>query len=387
MQLVPEDREGLESFTTQQSSIIASLSLIGGFDPRPRLGGTILLDSGLKGVISRIDSRGKVLAQMFDTNEVKKVPLTCVLNPVGAVPRPFQLDVFSRHEDAVSIATSLFSLLAQDFRIDKDKWKIVSDNSESINMALLRQQQLRLSIVKAIKVFFDNQNVLRHILKQPVFYGAAGITEDTSSGSDHGKKDANLLQKLLSKATHPSPIRAIFGVEELEAACLVVCQYLASSAAAKRNNVGVSNQAFIPNYHQDKQPSHEPINTVNSSKEATPSMASTTMETSDVADNSVVVTRAVTSKDLRKRKSRTRPTSPPPAANVQTLMEMGFPRKAVEQAVKALGGIGNLNPSPESIVGWLLEHQDQVNFLLRKVQVFRGGHKNLTKCSSCFDVC
>ena len=37
-------------------------------------------------------------------------------------------------------------------------------------------------------------------------------------------------------------------------------------------------------------------------------------------------------------------------------MEMGFPRQAVEQAVKALAGIGNLNPSPESIVGWLLEH-------------------------------
>ena len=71
----------------------------------------------------------------------------------------------------------------------------------------------------------------------------------------------------------------------------------------------------------------------------------------------------MTAKDLRKRKSRLRPSSPPPAANVQTLMEMGFPRKAVEQAVKALGGMGNLNPSPESIVGWLLEHQDQVKFI------------------------
>ena len=45
----------------------------------------------------------------------------------------------------------------------------------------------------------------------------------------------------------------------------------------------------------------------------------------------------------------------------QTLMEMGFPRKAVEQAAKALGGIGDLTPSPESIVGWLLEHQALVS--------------------------
>merc|ERR1711994_690175 len=47
-------------------------------------------------------------------------------------------------------------------------------------------------------------------------------------------------------------------------------------------------------------------------------------------------------------------------------MEMGFPRKAVELAVKALaegsnGGSGEVTPSPESIVGWLLENQDQVD--------------------------
>jgi hypothetical protein len=42
-------------------------------------------------------------------------------------------------------------------------------------------------------------------------------------------------------------------------------------------------------------------------------------------------------------------------------MEMGFPRKAVEQAAKALGGIGDMTPSPESIVGWLLEHQALVS--------------------------
>ena len=105
-------------------------------------------------------------------------------------------------------------------------------------MALLRQQQLRLSIVKAVKLFFTNQNVLRHILKQPVSYGGTGSSiDDSTSESSSSKKEVNLLQKLLSKATHPSPIRAIFGIEELESACLAVCQYLASSASAKRSNL------------------------------------------------------------------------------------------------------------------------------------------------------
>ena len=37
-------------------------------------------------------------------------------------------------------------------------------------MALLRQQQQRLAVVKAVKVFFGNQNFLRTILKQQVSF-------------------------------------------------------------------------------------------------------------------------------------------------------------------------------------------------------------------------
>ena len=49
-------------------------------------------------------------------------------------------------------------------------------------------------------------------------------------------------------------------------------------------------------------------------------------------------------------------------ATVRQLVEMGFPRHAVDFAVKELGGgIGDMTPSPESIVGWLLEHQDRID--------------------------
>ena len=66
-----------------------------------------------------------------------------------------------------------------------------------------------------------------------------------------------------------------------------------------------------------------------------------------------------------------RPVSPPPSATIQALIDMGFNRRAAEHALKALGGQGNLNPSPESIVGWLLEHQDQV-MDLQEGQVQQG---------------
>ncbi len=74
--------------------------------------------------------------------------------------------------------------------------------------------------------------------------------------------------------------------------------------------------------------------------------------------------RAVTSRDLklsRRSRPRTKPPSPPPATgNVAQVIEMGFPRGAVEQAAKALDRGTDVGPSPESIVGWLLEHPDQI---------------------------
>jgi hypothetical protein len=45
---------------------------------------------------------------------------------------------------------------------------------------------------------------------------------------------------------------------------------------------------------------------------------------------------------------------------VQALIDMGFNRRAAEIAIKALGGLGEMTPSPESIVSWLLENPDQV---------------------------
>lgn len=51
---------------------------------------------------------------------------------------------------------------------------------------------------------------------------------------------------------------------------------------------------------------------------------------------------------------------PPPGPVVQQLMDMGFARRSIEAAVRALGGASETTPSPESLVGWLLEHQDQV---------------------------
>ena len=237
---------GRDDFTAQQSSIVASLALIGGFDARPRLGGLVSTPDAGKGVVCRINARGKLLVQLLETNELKKLPLQLLRRQDD---RHFRLDKFVRSEDAVRIATSLFTLISQDFRIDKDKWRMLSDNSDSINLALLRQQQLRLAVVKAVKMFFGHQNTLRLILRQTVAVGATsmenmGVSEDfggdpiSRDPGDSHRREILLIQSLLAKATHPSPVKAIFAAEELESAALAVSQYLASAVAAKKTGSG-----------------------------------------------------------------------------------------------------------------------------------------------------
>ncbi len=67
----------------------------------------------------------------------------------------------------------------QDFRIERDKWKLLNETAESVNAALLRQQQQRLAILRAVRVLFSHQNSLRHVLKQIVVYGAAATSVDS----------------------------------------------------------------------------------------------------------------------------------------------------------------------------------------------------------------
>jgi len=354
LQLLQQEEEGdsSDNYTGQQASIISCLSLIGGFDSRPRIGGKVCIeDGGRTGVIAGINYHGKITIQ-YDDGSVKRVPISGV-NP--AADGHFSMDKFSVNEETLHIWTSLFYLASQDFRIEKDKWKMLTDNSDSINTALLRQQQQRLAILKAIKVLFTHQNSLRHVLKQIVVYGSSSLESfEDPDAEDLKKKEVMLIQRLLVKATQPSPVKAMYQAEELEAAALAVCQYLASAAAAKRTNLG---SPVVDPSVVDLEPGNQ---TASSAVNMVPDSNTTQQPVATAATS-------VTSRDLKSsRRSRVRSSvartssSPPPSTTVQSLIDMGFSRRAAEHAIKALGGIGEMTPSPESIVGWLLENQDQV---------------------------
>ena len=89
--------------------------------------------------------------------------------------------------------------------------------------------------MKASAVLFRQQNNLRKILSQYIpleitsagpIADSTGPTEDDSSADSPGPQ--LLMQQLMAAATLPSPLKAIFTMSELEAAALMVTQYLTS---------------------------------------------------------------------------------------------------------------------------------------------------------------
>ncbi|KAG9492304.1 hypothetical protein GDO78_000687 [Eleutherodactylus coqui] len=115
-----------------------------------------------------------------------------------------------------------------------------------------------------------------------------------------------LLQQLLTAATQPSPVKAIFDKQELEAAALAVCQYLA-----------------VESTH----PSSPLFEDFCSSSEV----------------SSPVTVQHICPAKVKKRK----PSPVPPVPIVVQLMEMGFQRKNIEFALKSLSGAsGTASSSP-----------------------------------------
>lgn len=126
---------------------------------------------------------------------VRRAALTSVA-PAPA-DQEFQLDFFARSEDGLMVAKSLFGLAAQDFRIDKDRWKLVADNSDSINMALLRQQQQRLALIRALGVFCSHQTILRYpFIPLTSFKSAVGYRTYLQIGTAalHARLEHNTLE-------------------------------------------------------------------------------------------------------------------------------------------------------------------------------------------------
>ncbi|XP_052629988.1 E3 ubiquitin-protein ligase HERC2 isoform X4 [Harpia harpyja] len=304
--------------------LMAVLAVIGGIDSRLRLGGQVVHDEFGEGTVTRITPKGKITVQFYDMRTCRVCPLN-QLKPLPVVA--FNVNNLPFTEPMLSIWAQLVNLAGS--KVEKQRMKSPNQGlSGQVDLDLLRCQQLKLYILKAGRALLSHQDTLRQILSQPAVQecalnpaeDGAVASPDIGDMSPEGPQPPMiLLQQLLTAATQPSPVKAIFDKQELEAAALAVCQYLA-----------------VESTH----PSTPVFEDCSSSEATTP----------------------ITVQHIRPTKVKKRKQSPiPPLPIVVQLMEMGFPRKNIEFALKSLSGTsGSASglPGVEALVGWLLDHPD-----------------------------
>ncbi|KAI8508669.1 E3 ubiquitin-protein ligase herc2, partial [Branchiostoma belcheri] len=310
---------------SQTGAVLAVLAVIGSVDSRVRLGGLVRHDEWGVGTVSGIRQNGKIVVQFHDLKAAKLCKLANLCRETEVC---FIVDKLPMTDAILNTWGSLVSLATAGFKPDREGGRQsrtgTADKAREdvINRTLLRKQQVRLGLLKASGVLFHQQKNLRRIL---ALISTLDTSAPDSAAEEEGlpKETVTLMQQLMMAATQPSPVKAIFARQELEAAALAVCQHLAAEERAKTPPV-------IP------------------------------------------------SKQHKQKKTR-KSSPPPPVPVVQQLIEMGFPRKNVEFALKSLSesdapssaalptvgegcrqsstSTGEM-PGAEALVSWLLEHPD-----------------------------
>jgi len=138
-----------------------------------------------------------------------------------------------------------------------------------------------------------------------------------------------LLQQLMQVATQPSPVKAVFTHDDIELAAVALVQHLIASSSRDISRPSRPSQAVDEDdvgEHHDSCSSDVPVPPVSSSGAA-------------VADSATVVNDDVAEQTATSRTPRRRRTFAvrPPLPVVSQLIEMGFPRRKAEAAVKHLG--------------------------------------------------
>ncbi|XP_058886345.1 E3 ubiquitin-protein ligase HERC2-like isoform X1 [Acipenser ruthenus] len=304
-------------------SLMAVLAVIGGIDGRLRLGGQVIHEEFGEGTVTRITPKGRITVQFHEMRTCRVCPLS-QLKPLPVVA--FSVNNLPFSEPMLAIWAQLVNLAGSKVEKQRMMKPLSRGLADQVDLHLLRCQQLRLYILKAARALLSHQDKLRQILSQPaVLEPVPAPSDEVVSSPDAGLSPEDplppliLLQQLLSAATQPSPVKAVFDRPELEAAALAVCQYLA-----------------VESTH----PSSPLFDDSSSSEATTP----------------------VTVQHVRPPKQRKHKVSPaPPLPLVGQLMEMGFQRKNIEFALKSLSGTsGSASglPGVEALVGWMLDHPD-----------------------------
>lgn len=225
----------------EKSAVVAALSLIGGCDPRPRIGMNLTFE-GMRGTITTFTNKGKSMISIHNSAEVKKLSVSMANDcaDIGA----FSLSRLPLNE----MLLNSWSILLN----GPGEWKSIV-SSGNIESGLLRSQQIHLVAMNATCVLFRHQSSLRKILRQRApglsrYSSGESISEQddnnenvnadsqNTSSEDNAPNDIELLiQTMLARATQTNPLKAHFTYAEMAMAALNVSQLLSSHIHSEMN--------------------------------------------------------------------------------------------------------------------------------------------------------
>ncbi|XP_017782464.1 PREDICTED: E3 ubiquitin-protein ligase HERC2 isoform X2 [Nicrophorus vespilloides] len=321
----------------QHYMVTASLNVIGAWDVRPRIGAVAEVDGSVGSVI-RVTQKGKLCVQIHDTGEIRKVALPGLklIQPIN-----FNLERMLFGDNLVKTWATLLLNKQYSFCI-YDRKPVYGQ----VNVPYLRSQQYMLSSLNASRVLNSSQSKLRKVLKHPI----SSMEQSQEQQEDDGPQQPILLmQKILMKATQPSPLKPGFTLEEMQLAALNLSQYLAAegnfdkpaivAAGSSSSTSAVAAASACCIINNDKG--------VSKNKEGGSELPTPTSEGS---------VKSVVSEKNAKKKKNEEANQLPVNPIVTQIVEMGFSKKSVENAMKNIDSL----ITPENIISWLLEHPDVV---------------------------
>ncbi|XP_054929802.1 E3 ubiquitin-protein ligase HERC2 isoform X6 [Dermacentor andersoni] len=374
----PTAAETADALLLEKSSSLAALTVLGGVDRRVRLGGTInfIEHPHDKGTVAGISLRGKLLVHCHTRNSLVKHSLDQL---APAEENLFQLQKLPLNDGMLTTWSTLLSravTVLPKLTTDLLHQFPTTGEASGVNVPLLVQQNLLLGMICATQVLTSQQLVLRQVLLQNVpteqqpqlqHQHQAAATAATAAPSAEDDVTAEmhspitLIEQVMATATQPSPLRPVFGRQELEASAIALVQFLIAEGTRKRRSAQLLAELECATGDTVE---NEPVADSPMSEEG----AAADHFGNDGAASLQAAGRShrAKSKGSSSRRSSLStlhgPAATAPAALpiMRQLVEMGFPRHGVAMALNALAGSFHVMPSPEAIVAWLLEHEHEV---------------------------
>lgn len=257
---------------SEKAYVLAALVTIGSCDPRPRVGMHIL-SSGNDGTITAFTTKGKTVVSntISDSTiftEKKKISISTAASCANVTQ--FNMNRLPLNEMLLNSLTVLL--------YGPGEWRPYLKGTVDVN--LLRMQQIHLSTLNSMNVLFKNQSSLRKILRQrvpgvsrysseeslneqeptmdvpskvemsrddknttpePNRHMGSNLSQNSTQNDSHHINDddlddfkarvanESLLQNLLTRAIQSNPLKSIYSYEELSLAALNLSQQLANN--------------------------------------------------------------------------------------------------------------------------------------------------------------